>query len=417
MPARGGKLLLRGAEKIVFLAAWSLMIPMLAENCAAGLAQGTAPASGKEGSRSGAGAWFSRGEAALRNGDLDAAEIAFRHVLEQDPQAGGAYANLGVIAMRRKEWDKALRLLGRAETLEPKVAGIRLNIGVVKFRSGDYAGAIAPLKSVLRDQPDSQQAGYLLGLCDIFAEHYADAVAVLEPLWPQMSSNLMYLYALSMAAHRAGQSSLDEKAISQLVDIGGDAAEFHLILGKAYLNRRETEKAIDELEHAAGQNPNLAFVHLNLGIAYMRAGQSSQAEEEFRKEMAIEPDLADTYELLGEYYARAGNDNEAEKSFHEALLRNEMMPGSLFGLAKLYLRQEKYTQALTAIDTALKFAPNSPNVHFLRGRILTKLGRREEGEKELTRAAQMQNAIDVKANDPESFEDDRVGNPELRQEP
>jgi Tfp pilus assembly protein PilF len=343
--------------------------------------------------------------------------MAFRHVLEADPRAGGAYANLGVIAMRRKEWDKALRLLGKAEKLEPKVAGIRLNIGLVKFKSGDYGGAVAPLKSVLRDQPDSQQARYLLGLCDIFTEQYPEAVATLEPLWPQMSNNIMYLYALSMAAHRAGQTVVDEKALSQLIESGSKTAEFHLILGKAYLYRRETEKALDELERALAQNPNLPFVHLNLGIAYMRAGQSSRAEEEFRKEIAMEPDLPDTYELLGEYYARAGNDNEAEKSFHEGLLRSERMPGALFELAKLYLRQEKYPQALAAIDTALRFAPNSANVHFMRGRILVKLGRREEGEKELTRAAQMQNAVDAKANDPESFGDDRIGNPELTQEP
>src|ERR1700739_4765953 len=70
---------------------------------------------------------FAEGEDALRRGELDGAEAAFRKVLAADPRSGAAYANLGVIAMRRKDWDHALSLLQKAEKLEPKMAGIRLD--------------------------------------------------------------------------------------------------------------------------------------------------------------------------------------------------------------------------------------------------------------------------------------------------
>jgi len=40
---------------------------------------------------------FQRGEAALKSGNLDEAEHAFRGVLAINPQVAGAYANLGVI--------------------------------------------------------------------------------------------------------------------------------------------------------------------------------------------------------------------------------------------------------------------------------------------------------------------------------
>ena len=156
-----------------------------------------------------------------------------------------AYANLGVIAMRRKQWDRALELLQKAEKLDPKMAGVRLNIGLVKYRRGDYPGAIEPLASVVRDQPDSYQARYLLGLCEVFTQRYADAVSTLEPLWEKSSSDFMYLYVLGIAAHNAGNKELDEKALARLLEVGGETPEFHLILGKAYLNRHEPEKAVD----------------------------------------------------------------------------------------------------------------------------------------------------------------------------
>src|SRR5216110_859080 len=202
-------------------------------------------------------ALFAKGQRALQAGDLDAAEAAFRQVLSVDPRAGSAYANLGVIAMRRKEWDRAIALLRKAEKLEPKMAGIRLNMGLVEYRRGNYAAAIEPFTSVLRDQPDSQQARYLLGLCQVFTKKYAEAVTVLEPLWAEKSNEVLYLYLLDIAAVESGQKSLDEKILSRMIAVGGGTPEFHLIMGKAFLNRYEVGEAKAELERAGEGNPDL----------------------------------------------------------------------------------------------------------------------------------------------------------------
>src|SRR5881296_1313304 len=263
-------------------------------------------------------AWFAKGQTALQNGDLDAAEAAFRRVLVADPRAGSAYSNLGVIAMRRKQWDHAIVLLQKAEKLEPKMAGIRLNIGLVEYRRGNYGAAIAPLASVVREQPDSQQARYLLGLCQVFTKHYAEAVTVLEPLWPEKSNDVLYLFTIDIAARESGQKELDEKILHQMIAAGAETPEFHLIMGKAFLNRYEVPEATRELERAAALNPNLPFVHMNLGIAYMRSGDNERAEAEFRRDAALETDLADNYNQLGVLYSRMQREEDAEKSFREA---------------------------------------------------------------------------------------------------
>jgi tetratricopeptide (TPR) repeat protein len=358
---------------------------------------------------------FAQGQSALQSGDLAGAEAAFRRVLAVDPQSGAAYANLGVIAMRRKEWDHALTLLQKAEKLEPKMSGIRLNIGLVKYHRGDYVGAVAPLVSVVRDQPDSQQARYLLGLCYVFTEHYADAVAVLEPLWPQMSNDFTYLYVLDIAAHNANQNELDEKTLSRLVEVGGQTPEFHLILGKAYLNREELDKAISELEVAASTNSNLPYVHFSLGFAYMKKEDHDRAEAEFRKDIAIEPDLPDNYEQLGLLYSQLQKDAEAEHFFREALRYNPRQPASLLGLARLYQRQGKNREALIALDAAEKLVPDNQNVHFMRGQVLLRLGRREEAQAELASSKKLVDSSLTKQR--EKYGDSPVPNPELKQPP
>jgi tetratricopeptide (TPR) repeat protein len=359
--------------------------------------------------------WFAKGQAALQAGDLDAAETAFRRVLVADPRAGSAYANLGVIAMRRKDWDRAISLLQKAEKLEPKMAGIRLNIGLVEYRRSNYAAAIAPLASVVRDQPDSQQARYLLGLCQVFTKHYAEAVTVLEPLWPEKSNDVLYLYLLDIAAQESGQKDLDEKILSRMTTVGQGIAEFHLILGKAHLNREETEQAIAELESAVTLNPSLPFLHFNLGMAYERSGDTERAESEFRRDIALEPDLADNYDQLGALYTRMGRDEDAERAFREALKRNSKMASAYAGLAKLYQKQQKLEPALKMADATLRISPDYEGGHYLRGRILMQLGREKEGRAELTSA---QKTLDSQLGATrEKRREDRVPNPELAREP
>jgi tetratricopeptide (TPR) repeat protein len=358
-------------------------------------------------------ALFAAGESALRQGDLQTAEENFRAVVAADPRAGSAYANLGVIAMRRKQWDHALALFQKARQLEPKMSGIQLNIALVEFRRANYAAAIEPLSAFLRDQPDSDQARYLLGLCQIFTEHYADAVDALEPLWPRKSTDVMFLYALDIAAQNAGRRELDEKTLHRMIEVGVDTAEYHLILAKAYLNRQETDKAIAELALASASNPRLPFLHFNSGLAYTRAGDNERAETEFHQDIALEPDLPDNYEQLGLLYLRLQRTEEAEKSFRQALRYDQKRATAHLGLTKLYLQQQKYKQALTEADAALKLAPNSQSGHFMRGQSLMREGRRGEGRQELATA---QKLLDTGLDkDRAALGEDRIPNPELTQ--
>ncbi len=233
--------------------------------------------------------------------------------------AAGAYANLGVIYMRRKQWPQALEMLNKAEKLAPDIAGIRLNIGLAYFRQGDYLRAIHPFESVVRQSPDSYQAHYLLGLCYFFNDRWTDAIDTLQPLWDQSSNQLNYLYVLDIAAYKAKNTALEEKAAARLVEIGEGSPEFHLLMGKAHLNRGEYDDAVKELEAAAQADPKLPFVHFNLGLAYIHKQDYDRAHAEFHKDIAIEPDVPFNYEQLGDLESTAGNDTEAAKNYRSAL--------------------------------------------------------------------------------------------------
>jgi tetratricopeptide (TPR) repeat protein len=357
---------------------------------------------------------FEAGQDALKQNRLDEAERSFRKVLALNPRVGDAYTNLGVVYMRRKQWVKALAMLRKAEDLMPHEAGVRLNIGLVYFRQSDFSKAIPFFEFVLRDQPNALQPRYLLGLCYFFAERWADAADTLQPLWAQESSQLSYLYVLSIAAHRAHMKELDERATAQLIKAGEGSPEFHLFMGKAHLNLEQYDLALADFQAAAQANPTLTFVHFNLGLTYLKKQDYEQARDEFLKDAAVEPDLALNYGELGDVYSLLQQDSDAETNYREALHRDPRQVNSYVGLTKIYQREEKYPQALRAIDSAGKLDPDRTDIHYLRGQVLIRLGRREEGKKELETSVRLDNQ---RRNEREKqVEGGTVPSPELLQD-
>jgi tetratricopeptide (TPR) repeat protein len=357
---------------------------------------------------------FQNGELALRDGDLDRAESHFRQVLALDPKSAGANANLGVISIRRKQWEQAVSFLKKAERLAPKIPGIRLNLGLAYYRQTMYAAAIPMFASVVKEQPDSSQARYLLGLCYFFTNKWAEATDTLERLWGEQSLNLMYLYVLDIAAHNAGRSDIDQRAVQRMTEIGRDTPEFHLLIGKAHLNNDEYDDAIAEFQKAAQGNPTMPFLHYHLGVAYMHKQNYEAAANEFRQDIAVEPDVPFNYDRLGVLYAMQQNDVEAEKNFRHAIELDPRIPSSQFGLAKIYLRQKKYPATLNALDAAEKFAPADYNIHAVRGQALQQSGQHEKAKAEFAIYTRMLNAAREKREKEMSGE---ILNPELMSHP
>jgi tetratricopeptide (TPR) repeat protein len=108
-------------------------------------------------------------------------------------------------------------------------------------------------------------------------------------------------------------------------------------------------------------------------------------------------------------------DDEAEHSFREALRYNPRQPASLLALGRLYQRQGKNRESLTALDAAEKLIPGNQNVHFVRGQVLARLGRREEAQAELATSKKLLDAGLNKQR--EKYGDAPVPNPELKQPP
>ena len=101
------------------------------------------------------------------------------------------------------------------------------------------------------------------------------------------------------------------------------------------------------------------------------------------------------------------------QAYEEALKRDPRRPGAWFGLAKIYQKEGKFEEALRAVEETLKVVPESDKGHYLRGQLLLKLGRKEEGLAEFASAKKLMDAdLD---NDREKWSDKAISSPELTQ--
>jgi Flp pilus assembly protein TadD len=81
------------------------------------------------------------------------------------------------------------------------------------------------------------------------------------------------------------------------------------------------------------------------------------------------------------------------------------------------MRQQKDTEALREIDLAARLAPESENVHFVRGQLLRRVGRGEEAKAELAKAQKIFDADLAKDRRALGEEQEPTPDPELAKQP
>jgi tetratricopeptide (TPR) repeat protein len=94
------------------------------------------------------------GEARDKNGDLAAAESAFREALKRDPNNFKANLYIGAMLYKRRDLDAAKPYLDKAVALDPKDTMANYEDAMLKSTSGDTAAAAEQLEGVVKADPN-----------------------------------------------------------------------------------------------------------------------------------------------------------------------------------------------------------------------------------------------------------------------
>jgi tetratricopeptide (TPR) repeat protein len=160
------------------------------------------------------------------------------------------------------------------------------------------------------------------------------------------------------------------------------------------LNR--LDEAADALRTATKVDERFYVARLNLGIVLNRQQKYEQAANLLSAVYKVAPTLKGLRLALVESLIGTGQLPPAEKALREAAADTQVPAVELveihYKLGVVLSRQDRYAEAVKALEMATQLDPNAANAHLLLGAGLLQLKRYREAERELLTAYQLNRA-------------------------
>jgi tetratricopeptide (TPR) repeat protein len=266
----------------------------------------------------------------------------------------GPHVGNAVRAMQERRYGDAATEFELALAAEPNNDTVRIQYATSLYLQERNDEARRQFEIEKQRLGDRSGIEYYLGLLDLRADKFAEAIAKLKPL----------------------QS-----------DTAFAKASFYL--GMAYLGAGRTAEAMDSLQRAAKNNPRDAEVHYRLGRVYTMAGRTEDAEREYQfyrtareNERIVEQEAPACMDALRtqpvaqarNICARIGDPNDARR---------------LILLGQLYAGAGVFAEAVEPLQQAAKLEPGSFEASHYLGLSLFGLRRYADALGPLKKAAEL----------------------------
>jgi len=163
----------------------------------------------------------------------------------------------------------------------------------------------------------------------------------------------------------------------------------HNNLGVAQLEQHRYAEAAREFEKVVAAVPGWAEGQFNLGVAAFSLHENARAEEQFRKALAISPSHPYAHYSLGLVLKQNGKTGEALAEFRKVLEVDPGDPDTSYNVGLLYARDQKHAEALEALRKTLAIQPTNTSARFRLASSLLALGKKEEGDREMSAFREM----------------------------
>ncbi len=172
-------------------------------------------------------------------------------------------------------------------------------------------------------------------------------------------------------------------------------AMYYTSRGSLYLKRGNPDKAIEDLNKSIKLDPTNYEPYTHLGIVFIDAKRYDIAKETLSKSVKIYHNDAYTNYYLGLANFFTKEFDNAMESFTKALNLNpdkslKSLVLKMRGRARLQLGD--MNAAVQDFDMAIRVSPNDSKAHYMRGRTLLDMNRKDEAYKSLRAASQLGSA-------------------------
>ena len=197
----------------------------------------------------------------------------------------------------------------------------------------------------------------------------------------QQDADLQVLFRVYLSFELVGDSAKSSSGMPLLTDVI-DAripaqARQDFENGRAALTKKNYEEGIALLEKATLGYSSFFEAQLLLGIAFMDRKEWDKAERALQRAVEIKPQNGSAMIYLGEVYWRQKRNTDAEQTLREGLKLDQKSWHGHFTLGRLYWDMGEVAKAGGPIGMTLQLKPDLAEAHLLAGNILLRVNQRE----------------------------------------
>ncbi|MEP7037932.1 MAG: tetratricopeptide repeat protein, partial [Acidobacteriota bacterium] len=330
------------------------------------------------------------------SGDLVNAQIENRAIIAIGLQ------RFGNINLEEGKLQDAVKTFSESKIYNENV-GIKLNLAAVYLQMNDAEKALEEAKSAVDDDPKNAYARYILGNIYFTKGDYQSALPELEKVII-LAPNLDAARALGLTYLYLKQPERAKLLFEEMqATFDKDSPEIHILFGQAYEQTNYPLEAEREFKRALAINPKQTKANFFLGymiLQYGGSGRLAEAGQAFESELKLTPN-----DFFANFFAGVTASSENNHAKAVGLLQKTVQLNPNSSEAFLFLGQSQMeTKDLKSAEKSLRRALElTTNVskngfearrtHYLLGRLMIDDGRREEGEKELLKARELQTKL------------------------
>jgi len=173
-----------------------------------------------------------------------------------------------------------------------------------------------------------------------FLGHLNEAVAL-----STKASEGERLMILSLQAGVNGDSKKSLEYVQELATKYPRDARAQTLLGMAYSNLQQFDKAVSQLTKATELDSSYALAYNTLGYSYMPQGKYAEAEAAFKRYIALVPNDPNPYDSYAEMLMRTGRFDESIAQYRKALSADPHFSNSYIGIASNLMYKGKHDSA------------------------------------------------------------------------
>ncbi len=277
-----------------------------------------------------------------RAGELQLAISTYRDALSRSPHDLRIIIPAVAALYKAQEYDRADEILNRAsqqELYHPQLQQLHQQLQFESYlRHGELSSASDILQDLLTNDPNNQTAWLSLALLKMQQEKFDEAEELLTRLKIQEPNSLPVTAAqVQINVHRnkpADALRLCDEMVNNL-----NNASAYILRAGTYAALGQTDRAIEDLEHATTVEPNNVVVWVARSDFYRSLGQPDKAIADVQQALSLAP-----------------NDVQIQKRAIPLLLASG--------------DSDKLSQGRTLLDKALQSNPDDIDVRLIKARLL-----------------------------------------------